>query len=69
MFPSLAGGWSWLDGTVVNFVNWANGAPEDKEGASRACAQVRPMGKWLDAVCDSKAGYICRLPQCKSNTV
>ena len=54
------GGFSWTDGTTVEYVNWANDQPTD--GELDNCVEISPqVGKWSTIQCNSKKNWICKI--------
>ena len=56
------GNWTWSDGMVVSFNDWAQSQPDNKK-INQDCGYLRP-GKgfqWDDGDCSKKKRYICSL--------
>jgi len=61
--------WSWTDGTVVDYVNWAgdtesHGAPS----LDQQCINIGD-GKWWDYFCDREKGYVCQKDDAIATTI
>jgi len=54
------GGYSWTDGSPMDFTYWGVGQPNDQDGAQQ-CVLVsqRTNGYWEDVNCGLEEGYIC----------
>ncbi|XP_048752140.2 macrophage mannose receptor 1-like isoform X2 [Ostrea edulis] len=51
----------WLDNSPVDFTNWNNGEPNSySENCAEMIVSGERIGKWNDAPCSSKRGYICQ---------
>ena len=55
---SNEGGWEWLDGSPVKYVNWDSNEPDDNFGGED-CVSLRRNGKWNDIPCNYKGRFIC----------
>ncbi|KAK0401985.1 hypothetical protein QR680_016078 [Steinernema hermaphroditum] len=47
---------TWIDGSIVNYTNWANGMPKPTQ--KEKCAAFRDP-KWVTRPCSSKQPFIC----------
>lgn len=58
----VEGTFVWSDGTPVNYMNWADGEPNN--AGNEDCANVTPWvgGRWNDLPCEQARPYVCRLP-------
>jgi len=55
-------GWTWSDGSPVDYTNWGNGEPNGVN--SEECAEMYPWdGTWNDVSCLEKRGFICKRPK------
>lgn len=56
------GTFAWSDNTMVNFLAWADGEPNN--AGDEDCANLTPWGdgRWNDLFCDQSRPYVCRLP-------
>ena len=59
------GGWQWVDGSPLTFVNWADPASSN---SGKDCAELRfdSGGKWYHISCKAKSHYICEKPKSMS---
>jgi hypothetical protein len=58
-----ADGWTWLDGSTLDYVAWSGNQPDDRdnvENGEEQCARVRVNGTWEDAPCTSLGAVVCR---------
>ncbi|XP_033107176.1 macrophage mannose receptor 1-like [Anneissia japonica] len=57
-----ASGFSWTDGTAVDYLPWAPGEPSGKyEDETEDCVQLyHNSGKWNDLSCSNQLPYICK---------
>ncbi|XP_071126788.1 uncharacterized protein [Mytilus edulis] len=53
-------GYKWSDGTVPSYINWNPGEPNDYAGAEDCVELMVFNGKWNDAHCAEKKGFICK---------
>ena len=62
-FAEPAGGWSFTDGTPVDFTNWAPGEPNDTGGVEHV-GQMGPSGTWndIDGSTQDWNGYAVKRP-------
>ncbi|XP_077862270.1 macrophage mannose receptor 1-like [Saccoglossus kowalevskii] len=52
--------YEWSDGTPVDYVNWAEGEPNDSNGEEQ-CAEMRKGdGSWNDLNCGDRLTFVCR---------
>lgn len=58
----LSDGFSWHDGSPVNFLNWNKGEPSDPMSSSQEeCVEMyTDSGKWNDVTCFTKRRYVCK---------
>lgn len=58
----LSDGFSWRDGSPVNFLNWNKGEPSDAMSSSQEeCVEMyTDSGKWNDVTCFTKRRYVCK---------
>jgi len=55
-------GWTWSDGSPVDFTNWGNGEPNGVN--AEECVEMYPWdGTWNDVSCLEKRGFICQRPK------
>ena len=57
------GAWVWVDGSPVNFTNWAARKPENRAGAHFIALDVADGGRWGDWEVHYKFGCICEWDQ------
>lgn len=51
------GSFGWIDGTAVDYVNWAPGEPN---AGTEMCVEMHTdIGTWNDVNCESKRGFVC----------
>jgi hypothetical protein len=58
-----ADGWSWIDGSALDYVAWSGNQPDDRdnvENGEEQCAKIRVNGTWEDVPCTSLGGVVCR---------
>ena len=54
------GVYSWMDGSLLDYTNWNNGQPNNRDG-NQHCVYMRGSdGKWDDIVCKRKEPFICQ---------
>ena len=52
------GMYQWVDGTVLNYTNWASNEPDDQ--TTDDCVEMNPNGNWTNIDCDTqKNWFIC----------
>lgn len=59
---SETGGYTWRDGSAVDFTNWAVTYPRgnNSDGIALRCAQLSAWnGQWLDEECTAQNGFVC----------
>ena len=49
--PDAISGWTWVDGSSFNFVNWADGEPSGPADTEQ-CIEMWTNGLWNDNSCD-----------------
>nr|5LGK_E Chain E, Low affinity immunoglobulin epsilon Fc receptor [Homo sapiens]5LGK_F Chain F, Low affinity immunoglobulin epsilon Fc receptor [Homo sapiens] len=55
----LKGEFIWVDGSHVDYSNWAPGEPTSRS-QGEDCVMMRGSGRWNDAFCDRKLGaWVC----------
>ncbi|CAG5120963.1 unnamed protein product, partial [Candidula unifasciata] len=64
-FKGQAAGFSWYDGTEVEYLNWAAGEPNDPESyLHQDCVKIRNQdSQWADTDCFDENPYLCKVPQ------
>ena len=55
-------GFSWIDGSNVNFTNWDTNQPDNYNKVEECGAIVR-TGKWNDVICYTGRGWLCKIPK------
>ncbi|KAL9968109.1 hypothetical protein ACROYT_G026441 [Oculina patagonica] len=67
--PKNTSRWLWVDGSPVNYTNWARGEPNSPN--SEECGEMYPNGKWNDKECYAPRPFVCetRVPTCPALTV
>jgi hypothetical protein len=55
-------GFSWIDGSNVNFTNWDTNQPDNYNRVEECGAIVR-TGKWNDVICYTGRGWLCKIPK------
>ncbi|XP_030635697.1 C-type mannose receptor 2 [Chanos chanos] len=55
------GSWTWTDGTIWNYNNWASGQPNNLDGKQH-CLDMNFGEKWNDENCEVTLPFICRKP-------
>nr|XP_011422437.3 macrophage mannose receptor 1 isoform X2 [Crassostrea gigas] len=70
MTKGFSDGFSWRDGSPVNFLNWNKGEPSDAMSSSQEeCVEMyTDSGKWNDVTCFTKRRYVCKKTAQKSTT-
>ncbi|XP_038077198.1 lymphocyte antigen 75-like [Patiria miniata] len=65
LYRSDAGGFSWEDGTGVDFVNWAQDEPSWQwDGEHENCVELYlDRGEWNDLDCKFLKSYVCKMPK------
>lgn len=60
---AIEGSFAWIDGTPLDFAEWAGGEPNDSGGVED-CTHIADWGggAWNDIGCDASLPYVCRLP-------
>ena len=54
------GVYSWTDGSLLDYTNWNNGQPNNRDG-NQHCVFLRGSdGKWDDIVCKRLEPFICQ---------
>ncbi|XP_071824781.1 macrophage mannose receptor 1-like isoform X2 [Apostichopus japonicus] len=58
----LNGAYRWVDGSSVNYLNWADNEPSYQAGdIEELCVEMYPSsGLWNDRECLQKQGYVCK---------
>ncbi|KAK0140766.1 Macrophage mannose receptor 1 [Merluccius polli] len=60
-------GWGWTDNTGLDYVNWADGEPNEAfhpgDAVDENCVEMYPDGRWNDNNCLQKRGFACRYHQ------
>lgn len=71
MTTSSSGAYRWLDGTPLDYVNWADFEPSyTSDGVVELCGEMYPgSGKWNDRECLQKQGYVCRASKSKNHSL
>mmetsp|Transcript_19754 Transcript_19754/g.34710 ORF Transcript_19754/g.34710 Transcript_19754/m.34710 type:complete len:867 (-) Transcript_19754:278-2878(-) len=61
---AVEGTWAWADGTIVGYVEWASGEPDDDAGgAGQDCAAAAAGGgAWTDEACADHLPFVCQYP-------
>ncbi|XP_075778589.1 macrophage mannose receptor 1-like isoform X1 [Pelodiscus sinensis] len=53
------GGWQWIGGSPLRYLNWAPGSPSLE--SEKICGVLQSgNGRWKNQQCDQKHGYICK---------
>ncbi|XP_066921242.1 lymphocyte antigen 75-like isoform X2 [Clytia hemisphaerica] len=52
-------GWTWSDDSIVNFLNFAPGQPNNLNSLE-SCVTMYSTGQWHDSPCNLKGLYICK---------
>ena len=61
MFVSVEKPYLWVDGSDLDYVNWASGEPDGAGSSYTNCvAQYIQDGKWYDADCNDFRGFVCK---------
>ena len=62
-YDAFLDGFSWTDGTPVEYTNWAEGEPSDPDGSQgENCVEMYTNnGQWNDISCASQNGYVCKV--------
>ena len=64
MFPGFANpttnGFTWLDGTAVDDLNWAPGEPDDAPGEFCIEKSADAAGDWFERACTEQKPFICQ---------
>ncbi|XP_053369707.1 secretory phospholipase A2 receptor [Clarias gariepinus] len=55
---SVPEGFSWTDGTALDYENWKNGRPSSQPG--RNCVSMSLTGSWSTSRCVDQHGYVCK---------
>ncbi|XP_078377865.1 CD209 antigen-like protein A [Oculina patagonica] len=55
--PKNTSRWLWVDGSPVNYTNWARGEPNSPN--SEECGEMYPNGKWNDKECYAPRPFVC----------
>ncbi|KAK5860194.1 hypothetical protein PBY51_021689 [Eleginops maclovinus] len=63
--PDAATGYTWSDGTAVNFLHWQDGEPNNHNN-DESCAEFRMYhwdepGSWNDVNCESFNDWLCQI--------
>uniref|UniRef100_A0A8D0GPG8 C-type lectin domain-containing protein n=1 Tax=Sphenodon punctatus TaxID=8508 RepID=A0A8D0GPG8_SPHPU len=53
-------GFTWSDGSPVNYENWADEQP-DNANENEKCGELTTSGKWNDMNCGILCNFICQL--------
>jgi len=56
------GVWYWVDGSQTDFTAWADGEPNNTNGAEHCAAMRTEDPSWNDLPCDSAEAFVCRAP-------
>jgi len=60
-YGAIGGEYTWSDGTVVDYVYWSPGEPNDSGGIEQCVVVYKGQGTWNDANCGiHKPGFICK---------
>jgi len=63
MFPGFANpatnGFTWLDGTAVDDLNWAPGEPDDAAGEFCIEKSADAAGDWFERACTEQKPFLC----------
>lgn len=49
----------YLSGGEISYTNWDNGEPNNSQGTSEECIDMRITGKWNDCVCEERRLIVC----------
>ena len=53
-------GWSWVDGSPLDYLHWADGQPSSSLFDSyQMCVEMQWSGHWNDVACSSRRKFIC----------
>uniref|UniRef100_A0AC34FEB7 C-type lectin domain-containing protein n=1 Tax=Panagrolaimus sp. ES5 TaxID=591445 RepID=A0AC34FEB7_9BILA len=59
--------WEWIDGSVLNFVDWDKGQPQNIPGYDCGAAKVS-SGRWISDDCDSDKPFVCEIKAVTATT-
>ena len=51
---------SWTDGTLLDYTNWNNGQPNNRDGNQHCVFMRGSDGKWDDIVCKRTEPFLCQ---------
>ncbi|CAL1537953.1 unnamed protein product [Lymnaea stagnalis] len=62
---SIHEGFSWEDGSPLEFTQWASGQPawSGKAEVEEGCVTTTKYGNWMNRLCEDKYGYLCQAPK------
>ncbi|GFS09744.1 macrophage mannose receptor 1 [Elysia marginata] len=66
MSKDMKGTYYWLDGSPVNFINWALGYPNNKD-PENACVVMATDGTWFNQYCATRLPFLCAVTKAYPN--
>ncbi|XP_022084628.1 macrophage mannose receptor 1-like isoform X2 [Acanthaster planci] len=54
---------TWIDRSLMDFVNWKTQEPTDDRFPDNNCVRMDVNGGWEDVGCSQRSNYICQLPK------